>query len=264
MAARQLVISVLGPFELSVDDRPLPMSGKRLRALLTSLALSAQRVVPIMTLTELVWDEQPPIRPRASLQSLVNRLRACIDSTVIRTEPHGYLLDVDPLSVDAVRFQSLVMEAKTAGRSLERPMLDEALALWRGEPLVDTGSLRLRNEAGPGLAEKYLAAFERRVDLDLEEGNYATIVADLQDMIARFPHREPLWVRLITALDLTGRPAEALKAYDYVRGRLADELGCDPSGELQSVYRRILQAERVRQYAPELLRNSQPNGDRIR
>ena len=248
VVAQRLAIGVLGPFQLSVDDRARPLSGKRLRAVLTSLALSAARVVPITTLAELVWDDRPPIRPRESVQSLVNRLRVSINPDVIRTEPHGYRLDVDPLSVDAIRFQALVAKAKTAERKVERELLEEALALWRGTPLVDTGSTRLRTEVGPGLAETYLAAFEHRADLDLWDGNYTTLASELQNVIGQFPHREPLWVRLITTLDLAGRPADALKAYESIRSDLADTLGCDPSPELQKAYWRVLRAEHRPQY----------------
>jgi tetratricopeptide (TPR) repeat protein len=46
---------------------------------------------------------------------------------------------------------------------------------------------------------------------------------------------------LLRALAADGRPAEALTHYETVRRHLAEELGADPSAELQAVYQSILQ-----------------------
>lgn len=78
------------------------------------------------------------------------------------------------------------------------------------------------------------------MDLDLADGRAGELVAELSGLVARYPLRESLWVRLLVALDRCGRQAEALERYEAVRRRLAEELGADPGPELQRVHAALL------------------------
>jgi tetratricopeptide (TPR) repeat protein len=119
-------------------------------------------------------------------------------------------------------------------------LLAEALALWRGVPFEDVRSAWLAESEGRRLTERYLAAIERRVDLDLANGRAKELVPELSDLTARYPLRESLWVRLLVVLDHRGRQAEALERYEAIRVRLAEELGADPGPELQRVHADLL------------------------
>jgi DNA-binding SARP family transcriptional activator/tetratricopeptide (TPR) repeat protein len=237
----EVTVAVLGPFELRVDGRVVPVPGRRVRALLAALALRAGRLVSTDSLAERVWDRDLPRWPRGSVQTLANRLRPLTGTDVVRTGVGGYLLDVPPDAVDALRFQRLLEAARGAGPAESRARLAAALELWRGEPLVGAGSDLLEREVAPALLERYLAALEWRIDLDLAGGRPPPeLVAELRELASRYPLREPLWVRLIGALDAAGRPAEALDTYQVIRGRLVEELGADPSPELRQAYARVL------------------------
>jgi hypothetical protein len=76
--------------------------------------------------------------------------------------------------------------------------------------------------------------------VELRRGRHAELVGELFVLTAQHPLRERLWSLLIRALNGSGRRADALDAYHTVRRQLADELGIDPSDELQRLYTRVL------------------------
>ncbi|TDC98961.1 tetratricopeptide repeat protein [Nonomuraea deserti] len=244
----EISIRLLGPFEVRLPDRTVRIASKRQRALLASLALSPGRVVPVDVLTERIWGADLPSSPREAVQNNVHRLRRLLGPELgglVRNVAGGYMLDVGPDQVDASRFDRLVRagEQATDGEPARaREPLRAALELWRGEPLGDVASDSLQRDHAPALTERYLAAVERRIDLDLTLGDRApsTLIAELRVLTARFPVRESLWERLLTVLIADRRQAEALEAYESVRNTLADTLGADPSAQLQSLHRRLL------------------------
>ncbi len=213
--------------------------------LLAVLAMSAGRPVGTDRLAELLWDDDRPEHPRASLHTVVARLRRIVPGAVV-TVGDGYLLDISPDHVDVLRFRRLAREAAEAGdRASALGLFDQALDLWRGEPLADLGSAALTREVVPGLTDEYLSAVQRRAGLRLEAGQGDQVVAELRELTARHPLREPLWGQLLRALAAAGRPAEAITEYHRAREILAARLGIDPSPELQGLYQRLLQADRL-------------------
>jgi DNA-binding SARP family transcriptional activator len=116
--------------------------------LLAVLAMSAPRPVSADRLAGLLWDDDRPEHLRASLHTVVARMRRMVPGAVV-TVGDGYLLDVSPDDVDVLRFRRLAREAGEAGdRVLALGLFDQALELWRGEPLVDLGSAALARGRG--------------------------------------------------------------------------------------------------------------------
>ena len=204
--------------------------------------MSAGRPVGVSRLAELIWPEQLPKRVRPSVQTLVARVRAVVPDVIV-TAADGYQLNIDPDRVDLLLFRRLARAANDAADSATAAgLLDQALALWRDEPLSDLQSSAIQRDVVPALVEERLLAVQQRVELDLAAGRHSWIVAELQALIGRYPLREPLWGQLIRALAASGRPAEAIQQYYRARAILAEELGVDPSTDLQDLYRRLLQA----------------------
>jgi DNA-binding SARP family transcriptional activator/tetratricopeptide (TPR) repeat protein len=236
-----LQVRLLGPLEVWVQGRPVVISAPRLRTLLAVLAVSAGRAVSVDRLAVAAWGDELPGDARRTVRTYVTRLRRLLGGGSIGTSPDGYVLRVEPDGVDALRFVRLLDEAAVApGAVEERALLAQALGLWRGVPFEDVRSGWLEDEEARRLTERYLAATERRIDLDLAEGRATELVAELSSLTARYPLRESLWVRLLVVLDRCGRPAEALERYEAVRVRLAQELGADPGPELQQVHAELL------------------------
>ncbi|MGH3738682.1 MAG: AfsR/SARP family transcriptional regulator, partial [Micromonosporaceae bacterium] len=238
VAAGGVEIRLLGPFEV-VSDRPVTVPRGRVRSLLATLALAGHRPVPVEALVDHLWGGSAPANARQALQNNVWRLRHLLGDAAVVNTADGYQLDVPEERVDVRRFLGL-LERVDASPGEVRERLTAALRLWRGEPLSGVDSEVLRDTWVPLLTERYLTAVERQVDLDMDSGQLTGLVADLRGLLAKYPLRESLWVRLLTALAESGRTAEALDAYERARRLLADQLGTDPSAELRELHRRIL------------------------
>ncbi|MCP2196448.1 putative ATPase [Lentzea flava] len=219
-------MALLGPTTVETDDgTPVDIGGARVRMLLARLALDPGRPVPASTLIDDLWGAQPPADASNALQSLVSRLRKVFPDVTL--EPGGYRLAITPDDVDVHRFERL----RAAGR------FDEALALWRGEALADVREAPFAEPAAARLDEARLTAEEERFstgELD---------VAALTLMHERHPLRERVTGLLMRALCAQGRQSDALRVYEDVRRKLADELGVDPSRELQEIHLAALRGE---------------------
>lgn len=241
MSGDSFEFRLIGTVEVLNDGVPVALPGRRVRALTALLALSAGRTVAVETLARGIWDDDPPARVRGSLQTYVGRLRALIGSDVVVTEQAGYRLDVPRTNVDLLSFADAAeAAARSTDAAAERAALSSALERWVDEPFGDPPSEWIARHEVPSWTERYLQAVERRSDLDIEAGDHAGCVVELNRHVERYPLRETLWSRLLIALDRSGRTAEALERYESVRKRLAEELGVDPAPDLRAVHADLL------------------------
>src|SRR3954454_15745261 len=129
---------ILGTLEAVADDgEQLAVVGQKQRAVLALLVLRANEVVSKEFLVEALWGEHPPPTVTASLQNSISALRKILGNDVLVTRPPGYVLAVDPESIDLVCFERLVASARELESAERAERLRAALALWRGEPLAD-------------------------------------------------------------------------------------------------------------------------------
>ena len=160
------------------------------------------------------------------------------------SEAPGYVLRIPRESVDTVRFETLVAEARAAAAAVDHEAalvrFDDALALWRGPALAGLGP---DEEVGPivlRLDESRWSAAEDRFDSLLALGRHAEAVGPLQEAVAEHPLRERRWAQLALALYRARRQADALRALATARETLVDQLGLDPGPELRDLERQIL------------------------
>jgi DNA-binding SARP family transcriptional activator/tetratricopeptide (TPR) repeat protein len=258
---------VLGPLQVVAGDseEPRAVSASRLRALLAVLLWKANRPVPLDELAEMVWDGAPPGGAREAVRALVMRLRRQLDKQAaarIVTRAPGYAIEVSGGELDAERFETLTREAGAAVRAARWAQAActaaEALALWRGTPLVDVPSQMLRDLWVPRLDQLHVQALEWRIEADLHEGRHDQLIPELRDLAARHRLREHFHGQLMLALVRSGRQAEALAAYQAARRMLADELGIDPSPELRQLHERILAGDASLMMPPTAAEAAQP------
>jgi len=257
---------LLGRVEVRHAGRQLPLGRRRERCLLGLLLLEAGKTIPADRLVELLWDGAPPASARANLHTHVSRLRSQLDpggtgqyGLHLRVRDHGYVADVDPRAVDALRFADLVVQARNARTPTVRAAtLHQALALWRGPVLANAASELLQQRVAARLNELRLSAIEMAVEAKLECGLYHEIISELSALTAEEPLQERLWAQLMVALCRAGRPADALAVFTTARLRFVTALGIEPGPELRRLQQRILRGD------PDLAADPRPRDSWVR
>jgi predicted ATPase/DNA-binding SARP family transcriptional activator len=238
---RDLEFRVLGRVEVLRGDVEVTVGRRGMLNLLAALLLSANTVVSADSLAELAWGQDPPRNPRSALHSKIARLRQVLGDRFIETVGEAYRLRADTTQLDLLRFESLVTKSTAANCDEEAAAaLDEALALWRGEPLGNVDSPILTGEAAPRLTERFLVVCERWGEVALRLGQTPEVVRRIAPLVDAHPFRESIVRLLMSALYHDDRQADALKVYDLLRHRLRDELGADPSAAVQELHTAIL------------------------
>ena len=247
--ARGTQLQILGPLEARGPEGPVGLGGPRQRAVLAVLAIHLGEAVSMDRLADQVWAGEPPPTATRTLQAYLSHLRRALAPTGLDIERKGagYALAGDPELVDARLLESLHDEARRAldagdpGRA--RPLLTTALALGAGEPLLDFAYEPFAQPEILRLQELRLSALEHRIEADLRLGRHGELVAELEALVHAHPLREGLTARLMRALHAAGRRSEALRAYQDLRHRLAEETGLAPGEELRALEQALLLEE---------------------
>ncbi|HEX5290132.1 MAG TPA: BTAD domain-containing putative transcriptional regulator, partial [Streptosporangiaceae bacterium] len=234
---------LLGPVEVRVDGRALPLPGARQRLLLAVLLVNADRMVPAVRLIDELWGaDYLPADPRAALRTHVARLRRALGPAGedLATLEGGYRLTVPRGGLDVCRFEDALAEAARADGEPALRLLDEAVGLCRGPALGGLADRPFALATAARLEELRVAAAERQAELRLSLGRAEEAVAALRALLAEHPEREQARGLLMRALYQDGRHTEALAAIRSWRRHLVTELGLDPSPALQAIEQDIL------------------------
>jgi len=244
-------VGVLGPLLVRADGADIVVPAPKQRVILAALALRAGQVASYDELAEIIWDGTPPAGARVAIRNYVKRLRQIlgpVGGRRIVTRDPGYALEAEPDEVDALWFTALCARggeavgrgAAATGTEAAWDVLSEALALWRGSPLVDVPSNVLITAESPRLDALRMQAQEWRMDAGLAQGRHSELVGELTQLALDHPWRERFHAQLMLALYRCGRQAEALSAYQRTRRMLVDELGVEPGRELRDLQAGIL------------------------
>ncbi|HVM55543.1 MAG TPA: BTAD domain-containing putative transcriptional regulator [Acidimicrobiales bacterium] len=235
---------LLGPLQVTTTDGDdLVVRGSKQRALLSLLLLGRGRPVSVDRLIDGLWD-QPPGNPANALQAQVSQLRRLLGSDAIRSVEAGYLLGLEPGQLDLDAFDELIHRGAEAVHAGDAPsatrLLDRALQLWRGDPLVDVDAAEIATPERSRLHELRHRAIELRAEALLAVGRAHEVTNELEGLVAEHPTRERFWELLMLALYRTGRQADALRAYQRARSALIEEVGVEPGPALKELEARIL------------------------
>ncbi len=244
-----MYFGLLGPL-LVRDTAEISVRGAKQRIVLAALLLHAGQVVSADALRRYVWDGTGADGSASALANHMLRLRQALGPAVsarIVTRPPGYVIQVGHDELDVHEFRRL---AETGRQAALRARWEQAaadlrlaLAVWRGEPLLDIPSQPLQQEAAHGLAESRLQVLRWRIDADLELGRHEDLIPELQALTGEQPLHEHFRGQLMLALYRCGRQAEALEEFRALRRNLHDELAVEPGAALRQLHERILAAD---------------------
>ncbi|MFF9202210.1 BTAD domain-containing putative transcriptional regulator [Streptomyces sp. NPDC014986] len=251
-------IKLLGTLTANFAQHAWTPSAAKHRQVLALLALRARRTVPVWELVDELWGDRPPRSAQATLQTYLMQLRRGIAAAygpdgairakeVLATAHGGYVLNAAPGQVDALEHESLVSAGLAAARArdhrLTSQLLNQALALWRGDVLFDVPLGPVLQVEVLRLQESRLSAFEICVAADLALGRGIEVLARLTELTARYPLHERFHLQLMLSQYQAGRMWQALETYRRLHTRLVTELGLEPSEAVREAHQRMLRGD---------------------
>jgi len=253
--AMRIEINVLGPLEVSLGGVSVVPTATKPSQLLAMLALNAGHVVTMSELTEEIWDQKPPRSWGPTLQTYVLKLRRKFQHAlgnngemspkdVLLTRRSGYMLNVEPGDVDAIRYDRLSAAGRQAvnegdaARAAEK--LGEALRMWRGPALADVPAGPQLGIEAMRLEENRLGDVHLRIDAELRLGRHHQLLGELATLCARHPLLENFCAQHMIALFRSGRQSQALEAYRRLRTGMVEQLGVEPSARVRQLHNAIL------------------------
>jgi DNA-binding SARP family transcriptional activator/tetratricopeptide (TPR) repeat protein len=249
-----LRFEVLGPLRAWRGDVSIDLGPVQQRVVLAVLLLQQNRPIGREQFVHLVWGDAEPRHVTNLLQRNISRLRSVLqlsrypsaESGELAWTDAGYVLTVPAGGLDLAAFDREVdsaRKARTAGDSaLAAEVLRAALGLWRG-PLCDGLTSPFLDAQRDRLEERRITIIEDCIELDLATGDRDDVVSELRQLVTDHPFRERLHGLLMLGLYRSGRRADALAAFQQARAILSEELGIDPSAELQRLHQQILTAD---------------------
>jgi predicted ATPase/DNA-binding SARP family transcriptional activator len=175
-----------------------------------------------------------------ALRQTVARLRTSLGPNAIQTDPTGYRLG---LPTDAECFVSTVVPSRQVTNEAERvaqlQLLDSVLTLWHGEALEEFCFEPWAQGEATRLNELRSHCRSDRIELLIDLSRFAEAIADSHTQIALNPLAGRPHGLLIRALAGAGRQTEALRAYQTYRSFLAEEMGTEPTTDVQHIEQRV-------------------------
>jgi DNA-binding SARP family transcriptional activator len=169
---------------------------------------------------------------------------------LLRTHRPGYSLDISRYDIDVFAFEDLAGEGRTAAWRQDwdtaAAIFREALRLWRGTPLADVPSSRLRDKHAAYLSDLRLSALANRIEADLQisADRAPDLVPELRRLSAEHPADKRFRGQLMAALFLSGRTGEALAVFQDAWTYAKEELGVEPGPGLRRLHHRIVSGEK--------------------
>jgi DNA-binding SARP family transcriptional activator len=250
---RIMRFGILGPLEVFDDNgAPVHIPGGRRRALLIALLTQPNDVICVDRLLEWMWHADLPRCPIPTLQVHISMLRRVLEpgrpprapATVLITQAPGYLLRVPQGQLDTVSFEELLRKGRMLFEQGDaehaRLTFVEALALWRGDPLVDVVFHDAAQTEIHRLEELRLTTLALRIEADLMLGRHQEVIPELTRLAATYPFHEQFHAGLMEALSRCGRRSDALNVYRRAQETLAREMGLSPGPELRKIEAAIL------------------------
>lgn len=246
VGADDLSLTLLDGFEVRVGAAPVIIKGVRSSQVLAYLALHQGTTVSAARLSDALWGHTPPASARNSIQRFISDLRRDLGPARSRIESagNGYRLtlrDADWCDADELeRALPLAREALADGRPIDAMSLVGGVVKTLVEPLASVDGAAFVALEQLRLREVLADCGEVDGEARLAGGDTAGAAASARRLLDQHPYRERLCITLATALTRLGRANDALETIVAFRRRLRDDLGLEPSPEIEQTELDIL------------------------
>jgi DNA-binding SARP family transcriptional activator len=226
--SRTISIAVLGP--VAIDGLKHRIKRAATRELLTYLALHPSGASRD-ELVEALWPAQDPDRTRPRFYQSVTEARKALGDAWIHHDER-YRLDRTKVRIDLDDLSRLTQDA-------EPTALEQALALWRGEPLEGTDYLWADSHTR-NLRATLLDLLER-VGRNRFAHHDAKAALQIAEQAITLDHlHEPSWRLALQAEHALGQREGITRRYDELTHTLDEQLGLKPARETRTIYRQLL------------------------
>jgi DNA-binding SARP family transcriptional activator/tetratricopeptide (TPR) repeat protein/DNA-binding XRE family transcriptional regulator len=250
---RGLRVEILGPLAAWRDGLPVALGPVRQRAVLGLLALHADTGIHRAAIVDALWGEDPPSTSVSMVQAQVSGVRRLLRpgpapgaGGPVSWDGSCYRLSVGGVRLDLGEFSELTERARqvaaTGDAAAACELYDQALGLWRGQPLEDIDVLR-GHPAVTGLGRRRAAVVIEYAAAAAGTGLLDRVIAHLEALAVREPLDERAHAQLMVTLAATGHHAFALRVYQDLAARLDNELGVRPGPELSAAHLQILRQQ---------------------
>lgn len=248
-----LTIKLLGPIEIFRDpQRPLAPDAwttRRARDILCFIAARRHRRASKDTLIDIFWGEADFEVVMRNFHPTISHIRKALN----RNEPFkqnfllyqegDYLLNPEiTFYIDTEEFDCLVAKGESARRAGEQACAlahyEEALKLYRGEFMQGAYDEWVEEQRTYYRAQ-YLQLLEALIFAAQTSAEWLRALQLTQQVLREDPFREDIHCVVMRAHAAQGNRSAVKEQYDTLHKLLRDELGIEPAGKTQKLYRQL-------------------------
>lgn len=241
--------NVLGPLEVRHAGRTVPTGTPKQQVVLALLAVNPGQAVSLSDLMEEIWgDHQPPsaVAKARGYAAALRRIFSSLEPEMNRIvrAGSGYVLHAGEDEVDLTGFARDVRRGRRTFAAGDLPAaradLEQALARWRGSMIDGLPRGPLLESRITAVEQERLMAADLLAEIHLELGQWSSAYRLMRAQVRADPLRERSQALLMRARYHLDGVAGALEVYRIVCRTLAEQLGVEPSPELQWLHRAVL------------------------
>ncbi|MBI1743484.1 tetratricopeptide repeat protein [Candidatus Acetothermia bacterium] len=253
-----LQIHTLGPFQVSLDNRPIPDSAWKTpknSALFKVLLTHREHALVKDQLIEWLWPDLDRTAAEHNLRASISYLRRALEPELRKRAPSRFVLTTESgyrwnsqaaCWLDADEFTTLCTalesEAFQNEKSIEHQQIahaERARALYRGDYLEEDRYADWATAERERLRELFFALLTRMAELYAQQGRYRRAVALCREILVHDPCRESTYCQLMLYCYLVGDQSEAVRTYEQCAHALKNELGVEPGSRTKKLYEQV-------------------------
>jgi class 3 adenylate cyclase/DNA-binding SARP family transcriptional activator len=231
---KSLEFSLFGPFALRLDNKAIPITNAKARAVLGCLALDELHSEARDRLTALLWSESNQLQARAALRQTIRKLRQQLGQAGYRglaITPSEIWLAPDSIAVDAVAVLAQAECGSVHPLLLQRQRLTDDLL--RGLENLDPAFRGWLIAKRDSIRDRLLRAMEQQLATAALDTSAKAKIA--RAIVNLDPTHEEATRQLVQERIARGDTAGAMRVYQDLQKLLRTDYGVEPSAATRAV-----------------------------